>query len=90
MNEIFKIFRLREDEAKKISALPDEPHQHDFEELIIGMDGLLEHFIDFQSEKIDTPCVSFITKGKVHRVIPQLKNGKCDIFSCCWCSATND
>jgi hypothetical protein len=49
-------------------------------DLIIGMDGALEHFIDFQSEKINTPCVSFITRGKVHRVIPQVKNGKCDIW----------
>ncbi len=80
MNELFKIFRLQIDEAKKISASPDEPHQHDFEELIIGIDGVLEHFIDFQSEKINAPCVSFVTKGKVHRVIPQLKNGKCDFW----------
>jgi AraC family transcriptional regulator, transcriptional activator of pobA len=80
MNEIFKIFRLREDEAEKITAAPDEPHQHDFEELIIGMEGVLEHFIDFESEIVNTPCVSFVTKGKVHRVIPKLKNGKCDMW----------
>lgn len=80
MNEIFKIFRLQEDEAKKITAAPDEPHQHDFEELIIGMAGVLEHFIDFKSEIIETPCVSFVTKGKVHRIVPQLKDGKCDFW----------
>lgn len=80
MHELFKIFRLQEDEAKKISASPDEPHQHDFEELIIGMDGVIEHFIDFQAENINTPCVCFVTKGKMHRVIPQLKDGKCDFW----------
>jgi AraC family transcriptional activator of pobA len=80
MNELFKIFRVKEEEAKKISASPDEPHQHDFEELIIGREGMLEHFIDFKSEKVAAPCVSFVTKGKVHRVIPQLKNGKCDFW----------
>ena len=80
MNELFKIFRLQEDDSKKISSSPDEPHQHDFEELIIGIDGVLEHFIDFKSEKIDTPSVSFVTKGKVHRVIPHLKDGKCDMW----------
>lgn len=80
MDQLFKIFRLNEAEATKIGASPDEPHQHDFEELIIGMDGVLEHFIDFQSEKINAPCISFVTKGKLHRVIPRLKNGKCDFW----------
>lgn len=80
MDQLFKIYRLKEAEATKIGASPDEPHQHDFEELIIGMDGMLEHFIDFQSEKINAPCVSFVTKGKFHRVIPRLKNGKCDFW----------
>jgi len=41
MNELFKIFRVKEEEAKKISASPDEPHQHDFEELIILSMGFL-------------------------------------------------
>lgn len=80
MNQLFRIFKLNDVEAAKINASPDEPHQHEFEELIIGVDGVLEHFIDFQSEEINTPCVSFITKGKLHRVIPKLKNGKCDFW----------
>ncbi len=80
MNQLFKIFRVDEDEATKISASPDEPHQHDFEELIIGMEGQLEHFIDFENTLLDAPLVSFVTKGKVHRVIPKLKNGKCDMW----------
>jgi len=80
MNQLFKIFKVDEAEASKISASPDEPHQHDFEELIIGMEGQLEHFIDFENTLLDAPLVSFITKGKVHRVIPKLKNGKCDMW----------
>lgn len=80
MNQLFKIFRLDEAEAAKIISSPDDPHQHDFEELIIGMDGVIEHFIDFKSEIIEAPCVSFVTKGKLHRVIPQEKNGKCDFW----------
>lgn len=80
MNQLFKIFKVDSKEAIKISASPDEPHQHDFEELIIGMEGQLEHFIDFENTLLDAPLVSFVTKGKVHRVIPKLKNGKCDMW----------
>lgn len=80
MNQLFKIFKVDEDEATKISASPDEPHQHDFEELIIGMQGQLEHFIDFKTTILDAPLVSFVTKGKVHRVIPKLQNTKCNMW----------
>lgn len=77
MNQLFKIFKVDKEEATKISALPDEPHHHNYEELIIGIDGQLEHFIDFKTNILDAPLVSFVTKGKVHRVIPKLKRGKC-------------
>lgn len=77
MNQLFKIFKVDKAEATKISALPDEPHHHNYEELIIGIDGQLEHFIDFKTNILDAPLVSFVTKGKVHRVIPKLKKGKC-------------
>lgn len=77
MIETFKIFRIDAAEAKKIEALVNEPHHHDFEELIIGMEGQLEHFIDFKSTLLDAPFVSFVTKGKVHRVQPKIKDGKC-------------
>ncbi|MDF2159098.1 AraC family transcriptional regulator [Algoriphagus sp. CAU 1675] len=80
MNQLFKIFKLEEAEALKISASPEEPHTHDFEELIIGIEGQLEHFIDFNTTVLDAPLVSFVTKGKVHRVIPRLKNGKCNMW----------
>lgn len=80
MNQLFKIFRVDEAESAKISASPDEPHQHDFEELIIGIEGQLEHFIDFKTTILDAPLVSFVTKGKVHRVIPKLRKGKCNMW----------
>lgn len=80
MNELFKIFKVGKEEAAKISASPDEPHQHDFEELIIGKEGQLEHFIDFKTTTIYAPLISFVTKGKVHRVIPNLKDNKCDMW----------
>lgn len=80
MNQLFKIFKIDEAEATKINASPDEPHQHDFEELIIGIEGQLEHFIDFKTTLLDAPLVSFVTKGKVHRVIPKVKNGHCNMW----------
>ncbi|HBI01117.1 MAG TPA: AraC family transcriptional regulator [Flavobacterium sp.] len=81
MNELFKIFKVEEAEATRISASPDEPHQHDFEELIIGIHGQLDHFIDFNTSTFDAPFISFVTKGKVHRVIPKLKDGKCEMWA---------
>lgn len=80
MNQLFKIFKVDSDEAIKIGASPDEPHQHDYEELIIGIEGQLEHFIDFKNTLLEAPLISFVTKGKVHRVIPKLSNGKCNMW----------
>lgn len=80
MDQLFKIFRVDEAEATKIGASPDEPHQHDFEELIIASEGRLEHFIDFKTTELDAPLVSFVTKKKVHRVIPKLKDDRCDMW----------
>jgi AraC family transcriptional regulator, transcriptional activator of pobA len=77
MTEMFKIFSVTPVEAEKIGNMMNEPHHHDFEELIIGVEGQLEHFIDFKTTLFDAPFVSFITKGKVHRVRPVIKNEKC-------------
>lgn len=80
VKEIFKIFRIDAQEAGKIHDAENDPHNHDFEELIIGNEGQLEHFIDFTSELIPAPFISFITRGKVHRLKPLPLNGKCDIW----------
>lgn len=80
MTETFKIFSVDVAEANKIEASENEPHSHNFEELIIGIEGQLEHFIDFETTVFDAPFVSFITKGKAHRVQPLAKNGKCDMW----------
>jgi len=80
MDSLFKIYNVNASEASKISANPDDPHTHNFEELIIGLEGQLEHFIDFKTTTIDAPLVSFVTKGKVHRAIPRLKNNKCNMW----------
>jgi len=80
MTPIFKVFKVTPDDAERINASANEPHQHDFEELIIGKEGLLEHFIDFKNRMIEAPFVSFVTKGKVHRVRPVAKDGRCDFW----------
>ena len=81
MNKLFHIFKLDAEEATKISKLPDNPHNHNFEELLIGIEGELEHFIDFKTSKIKAPFVSFVTKGKVHRLIPKPLNNSCEIWA---------
>lgn len=80
MNDIFKIFKLDAIQAEKIIKEPNVPHVHDYEELLIGIEGQAEHFIDFQSHIIDAPFISFITQGKMHQIKPLAKDGKCDIW----------
>ncbi len=80
MDKFIDIFKLDEAGVRKIAASENKPHQHDYEELLVGMEGALDHYIDFESEEINAPFVSFVTKGKVHRVVPKLKDGKCDIW----------
>jgi AraC family transcriptional activator of pobA len=80
MQALFTIFQINESDAARISAAPDEPHAHDFEELIIGVQGRLEHFIDFKTDSLEAPLVSFVTKGKFHRVIPQVVDGQCNMW----------
>lgn len=80
MDRLINIFEVLPAEAEKISSGPDEPHHHDFEELLIGTEGELEHFIDFKSQIIEAPYISFVTKGKVHRVIPKTKDGQCQVW----------
>lgn len=80
MDRFFKIYKMDEIEATKINASPDEPHHHDFEELIIGIEGEIDHFIDFKTTILTAPFVSFVTKGKIHRAIPKIKDGKCQMW----------
>lgn len=74
MEELFKIYPISAVEVNKINESVNEPHQHDYEELIIGLEGKLEHFIDFGSTWTNPPYASFVMKGKVHRVQPRLND----------------
>ncbi len=80
MNELFKIYKIDADEALRIQQSKNEIHQHDFEELIIGVAGRLEHFIDFKTKTYTAPFISFVTQGKNHRVKPLLNNNRIEFL----------
>jgi AraC family transcriptional activator of pobA len=80
MDDIFTIYKFGVEDSRRVLQSANEPHLHDYEELLIGINGQLEHFIDYRSEIVDAPFVSFITEGKVHRLRPLEKDGKCDIW----------
>jgi AraC-like DNA-binding protein len=80
MNEIFKIYKVDNREAEYIQSQANDPHHHEFEELIIGIKGKIDHFIDFKSETYVAPFASFVSRGKIHRVVPLLENGDCDFW----------
>lgn len=80
MEQLFYIGRIGVEEVRKIGSSLNEPHTHDYEELLLGMEGDLEHFIDFESGYLTAPYISFVTKGKIHRVKPGVKDGKSSIW----------
>jgi AraC family transcriptional activator of pobA len=80
MEDYFKIFKFDADDADRVAKEPNDPHVHDYEELLIGLEGQIDHFIDFRSEIIDAPYISFITAGKTHRLKPLKKNDLCNIW----------
>lgn len=86
MDQYFKIFRVTEIEAAEIASAPNDPHVHEFEELLIGAEGKIEHFIDFKAVEFKAPFISFITKGKSHRLKPMTVDNKCNIWVICFSS----
>ncbi|UIR57977.1 helix-turn-helix transcriptional regulator [Sphingobacterium sp. SRCM116780] len=76
MDELFKIYTIGAEEVKNFNYSKNEIHQHNFEELIIGLAGQLEHFIDFKSRVFNAPFISFVTQGKTHRVKPMMTDGE--------------
>lgn len=80
MNALFQISLFGDAEAVKISESPDDPHRHDYEELVIGVEGCMEHFIDFESSILRAPYLCYITKGKVHRFKPLPEYGKINVW----------
>jgi AraC-like DNA-binding protein len=80
MKGIFDIYRLNLKEIEKIIFESEVPHNHNYEELIVGMEGDMDHFIDFKSQTFNSPYISFVTKGKVHKVSPLIVDNKCSLW----------
>lgn len=80
MVELFQIHKPSKEELELLSTSPEQLHNHDFEELLIGIEGDLEHFIDFTSERLSSPYISFVTKGKMHRAVPLPKDNKSSLW----------
>jgi hypothetical protein len=80
----FKIFKVTAKDAAEIASALNEPHVHEFEELLIGSEGKIEHFIDFKAVSFKAPFISFITMGKVHRIKPMTLDNKCNIWAICF------
>jgi AraC-like DNA-binding protein len=80
MEQLFEISRLGCKELEEQSSRYNELHVHDYEELLIGKEGEIGHFIDFKSQVLPAPFISFIAQGKTHLVKPRKKNGQCDIW----------
>jgi AraC-like DNA-binding protein len=80
MEQLFDIQKFTEAEAAIIAAKPTDPHVHDTEELLVGISGELDHFIDFKSSVFNAPYISFITKGKMHRAKPVAKDGRLNLW----------
>lgn len=80
MTDLFKIYKFNPSEISHIEASRNEPHGHDYEELLVGAEGTLKHFIDFHEKIMEAPFLSFVTKGKIHRVVPGLQNGACTMW----------
>lgn len=79
METMFEIFHFQGADVERIAAGLDEPHSHDYNELIIGVKGTLEHFIDYTTTRMQAPFVSFVTRGKTHLAKPGIPEGECDI-----------
>lgn len=71
MHELFNIYKIDKSLVEIIANNPNDPHQHNYEELIIVLKGKLNHFIDYKTQKFEAPCISFVTKGKIHRLHPE-------------------
>jgi AraC family transcriptional activator of pobA len=69
MDKPFQIIKITTEFVETLKAKREDAHFHDFEELVIVTEGSLEHYIDFQVEEITAPSVSYVSMGKMHRVV---------------------
>lgn len=69
MKQPFKIIEITKEVVDSIRINREEAHFHDFEELVIVTEGSLEHYIDFQVEIVKASAATYISLGKMHRVV---------------------
>ena len=65
----FKIVKITKEFVEEIKSRQEGAHFHNFEELIIVTEGSLEHYIDFQVEIVKSPAASYVSMGKMHRIV---------------------
>lgn len=80
MDRLFTIERIDAERARQIAAQPDEVHVHDFEELIVGISGGLEHTINCEVAQVAAPLVAFVAKGQPHRLVTRVVEGQFDMW----------
>jgi AraC-like DNA-binding protein len=81
MDQPFEIRLIGPERALEIANSSNEAHDHDFEELLIGVAGEIEHFIDFRKAVYRAPFVSFVTRGKMHRLVPAAVEGQFAVWA---------
>lgn len=68
MTQPFIIFEVNEEFAlKNATQTADEPHRHDYEELILLSEGNPIHFIDGNKITLEAPCIIYVAMGKIHQ-----------------------
>ncbi|NLX72129.1 MAG: AraC family transcriptional regulator [Bacteroidales bacterium] len=80
MNHLFSIARIGVEKARLMAADSDDSRVHDFEELIVGLSGSLEHTVNFRPSVVNAPLVAFVAKGQPHRFITKEVNGEFDMW----------
>lgn len=77
----FEIFKVNGEELIEFDDLKVAPHHHNYEQIIVGIEGELEHYVDFTSTRLKAPYISFVSKGKIHQAVPKVEeDGKFDIW----------
>lgn len=70
MHQLFNIFEVTQSAVEYRLAHPESPCRHDYEEIMVGTTGQMEHCIDFRMERSVAPSVVFIPMGKIHYTQP--------------------
>jgi AraC family transcriptional activator of pobA len=70
LTDPFTIFPLTKQLVAQYLLGNFKKHRHDYEEVLVLQTGHPDHFIDFKKEKLDTPLVVYVAKGKIHSFVP--------------------